>query len=98
MSGIKVGDRVEIVTYRTWDEEYNGFRGVVHDIDTDDIPYHVELDGGEGRRVWAVSVALLDGSASSDREALVTRAKELLAGTEHTGADVVAMATFLAGQ
>ncbi|GAA3018767.1 hypothetical protein [Streptomyces fulvorobeus] len=35
--------------------------------------------------------------AAIDRETFVARAKSLLAGTDHTGADVIAMAAFLAG-
>ncbi|MET9480988.1 hypothetical protein [Streptomyces sp. NPDC006638] len=170
---IKVGDHVEIVTYRTHDDEYNGRRGVVTSIDTDDIPYLVRFDGEDdytaayarevrkvdppravkvgdrlrvtknrvnaasvrvgmlltvtrvdsdggfytddgpstGRNAWIFHPGLLGNGLEfvddpdpvpnvpivSVRADYVTQAKALLSDTPHTGADVVAMAAYLAG-
>jgi cytosine/adenosine deaminase-related metal-dependent hydrolase len=100
MSEVNVGDRVEIVVYRSYDGEFNGRIGVVTDVDDldDGIPFRVRLDDTDDERVWAAEVRLVTPASTADREALVTRARALLAGTDHTGADVVAMAAFLAGE
>ncbi|WP_030962622.1 hypothetical protein [Streptomyces sp. NRRL S-378] len=65
------------------------------DIEDDEVPFRVVDDSGGV--TWAEEVEPADRPRGADREALVTRAKELLAGTEHTAADVIAMAAFLAG-
>ncbi|WP_328967911.1 hypothetical protein [Streptomyces sp. NBC_00239] len=91
MTVIKIGDRVQ--------GPY--VLGVVTDVDPDDshMPYYVQWDGNDyGLWVREGSVRPIAVAAPSDREALVARAKELLADTHHTGADVVAMAAFLAGE
>ncbi|WNI28607.1 hypothetical protein [Streptomyces sp. ITFR-6] len=103
MSDITVGDRVRVVReYENTPGRHAGAVGSVVSIDNRDdrFPYEVRTDGGvNGEGLWVHEVELLDSvsSAAADRESLVTRAKSLLAGTEHTGADVVAMAAFLAG-
>lgn len=98
MSDVKVGDRVRVVHEFAgggW-SGYDGKMGVVLAVDVGDTyPYDVKVDGEECT-VWMHEVERLE-SAPTDRESLVTRAKSLLAGTEHTGADVIAMAAFLAG-
>ncbi|MFJ6237988.1 hypothetical protein ACIQH0_28360 [Streptomyces griseus] len=93
---VKVGDRVEITKYRDYDDECNGWSGVVVQIDTDNIPFLVRTS--EEGDVWAQEVRKLDTPTAIDREALVTRAKELLADTLHTVDDIIAMANFLAGE
>ncbi|MFG2292007.1 hypothetical protein [Streptomyces sp. NPDC048603] len=75
--------------------------GTVDDVDSGDpvMPYHVKWDDDEyGVWVYAEDIEAVPAPSTADRESLVTRAKELLAGTAHTGADVVAMAAFLAGE
>ncbi|MGW1547468.1 hypothetical protein [Streptomyces sp. NPDC002346] len=98
MSDIKVGDRVRVVhEYRYDTGSYDGAAGVVEQIDAgDEYPYLVALEDA-GRSVWMHAVDRIE-EAPSDREALVARAKELLKDTPHTGADVIAMAAFLAGE
>jgi len=102
MSDIKVGDRVRIVrVYRySTDSMHVGDTGTVTEVDTDDhsLPYNVRLDG-ESYALWVHSVELIapEPPATNDRETLVARAVELLKDTPHTGADVIAMAAFLAG-
>lgn len=93
---IEIGDRVEITKYRDYDDDCNGWTGIVVQLDTDSIPYLVRtVEDGD---VWAQEVRKLGVPAATSREALVTRAKELLAGTPHTVADIIAMANFLAGE
>ncbi|MCY0926269.1 hypothetical protein OTB20_08620 [Streptomyces sp. H27-H1] len=74
--------------------------GTVMEYDAHDssLPYYVRWDGDE-YAMWmsADDVEGLSAPQTTSREALATRAKELLAGTAHTGADVVALAAFLAG-
>ncbi|GGY88995.1 hypothetical protein CP967_31375 [Streptomyces nitrosporeus] len=96
MSDVKVGDRVEITQYRRNDDYGNGCTGVVLQIDTDDVPFLVKTDTGE--KMWASEVRKLGATVTVAREALVTRAKELLADTPHTVTDIITMATFLAGE
>ncbi|MFB8071076.1 hypothetical protein [Streptomyces californicus] len=96
MSDVKVGDRVEITKYRDYDDYANGLTGVVRQVDSDDVPFLVATDT-EGE-LWVREVHKLDAPATSDREALVTRAKELLTGTPHTVTDIINMANFLAGE
>jgi hypothetical protein len=98
MSDIKVGDRVRVVRkYQVGESDYDGQHGTVTRLDVGDhYPYYVQCDG-QGFSVWMHEVQPLTPATYGDRESLVTRAKTLLAGTEHTGADVVAMAAFLAG-
>ncbi|MFF6928309.1 hypothetical protein [Streptomyces californicus] len=94
MSDVKVGDRVEITQYRRNDDYGNGRTGVVLQIDTDDVPFLVETD--TRGQMWACEVRKLDAPTAT-REALVTRAKELLADTPHTVIDIINMANFLSG-
>lgn len=97
MADIKVGDRVEITKDRDWTSEDVGRQGVVTDADYgDDLPYKVKLDDGDD--VWFMDVRKVERPAPTSREAAVSRAKELLTGTDHTGADVIRMAEFLAGE
>lgn len=96
MNDIKVGDRVKVTQYRRHDDYGNGRIGVVLQIDTDDVPFLVKTE--DYGQMWASEVCKLDTATGTDREALVTRAKELLAGTPHTVADIIAMASFLAGE
>jgi hypothetical protein len=93
MADIMIGDRVEITRYRRYDDEFVGQTGIVTQVDSDSTPYLV-LTADEGE-IWAEDVRQVAGS---DREALVARALELLKNTPHTGADVIAMAAFLAGE
>ncbi|MYW28211.1 hypothetical protein [Streptomyces sp. SID2119] len=92
---IEIGTRVRF----TRGHSRAGQVGIVDDVDAfdDNSPYRVVDDEGEFLG-WTGDVEPVT-SASSDqhREALVTRAKELLAGTPHTVADIIAMANFLAG-
>ncbi|MER6485686.1 hypothetical protein ABT264_19285 [Streptomyces virginiae] len=93
-SSIQVGDRVRVTDADP--ASYVGRVGTVKSVDArDDAPcYLVSFgDGSHGAddgQWWCVNV-------EPANESLVTRAKELLAGTDHTGADVIAMAAFLAG-
>lgn len=100
MSIIKIGDYVEVTKDRTWTDEDIGKCGHVTAVDAsgeDCLPYELKMD--DGRELWFMDVRTVDPPATSaDREALVTRAKALLAGTDHTGADIVAMAAFLAAE
>ncbi|MCQ6554741.1 hypothetical protein NPS70_16270 [Streptomyces sp. C10-9-1] len=101
MTDIKPGDRVRIVSeYVTEPGRYAGQYGTVCRVDGDDLtfPYGVLLDGEEGCE-WFHSVELVEpGPADLTRADLVVKAKELLAGTPHTAADIIAMARFLAGE
>ncbi|WP_435613258.1 hypothetical protein [Streptomyces sp. bgisy159] len=95
---VKVGDLVEIVKYRSYSSEYEGLTGRVTAIDEDDLPYLVDTnDAGE---VWAVEVRKVSEPAPAcpGREALVSKAKSLLADTPHTAADLLRLAEFLAGE
>ncbi|OSC76476.1 hypothetical protein B5180_01595 [Streptomyces sp. BF-3] len=95
MSDIKIGDRVEVTVYRRNDDWGVGWVGNLEKIDSDDVPYLVRR--ADGDTVWAVEVRKVD-TGRIDREALVSRAKELLAGTPHTVTDIINMANFLAGE
>ncbi|WP_327379393.1 hypothetical protein [Streptomyces sp. NBC_01212] len=95
MTDIKIGDRVEITEYRSYDDECNGWTGVVVQIDNDGIPYLVRTE--EEGDVWAVNVRKLDTAASLSRDDLVARAKAHLTGTPHTADDIIRLAEFLAG-
>jgi hypothetical protein len=92
MADIKIGDRVEITRYRSYDDEFVGKSGIVTQIDSDSTPYLV-LTADEGE-IWAEDVRQVVGT---DRDALVARAKEHLAGTPHTADDIIRLAEFLAG-
>ncbi|WP_327712432.1 hypothetical protein OG912_32425 [Streptomyces sp. NBC_00464] len=98
MSDIKVNDRVRVVReYSTSESDYDGKYGTVTRLDVGDhYPYYVQCDG-QDYSVWMHEVQPLEPATNGDRESLVFHAKSLLAGTEHTGADVIAMAAFLAG-
>lgn len=99
MSNIKVGDRVRVVReYSTGESDYDGKHGTVTRLDVGDhYPYYVQCDG-QGYSVWMHEVQPLEPATHGARESLVTRAKELLKDTAHDGADVIAMAAFLAGE
>ncbi|MGW2515034.1 hypothetical protein ACWC0A_37830 [Streptomyces scopuliridis] len=102
---LRVGDRVEITTYREWGSSgFDGRTGRLLEIDNDSTPYMVQFDGGEDWE-WATEVRRIPdvtttspGPAESQRESFVVRAKQLLDGTTHDGYDVVKMAAFLAGE
>ncbi|MGP3750840.1 hypothetical protein [Streptomyces sp. IBSNAI001] len=100
MTDIKAGDRVRVVReFRYSPGSYAGSVGVLITTDDEDssLPYEVRLDG-ESETAWFHLVELETGTAAaSDLEALVTRAKELLAGTDHTASDIIRLAEFLAG-
>lgn len=89
---LKVGDSVEIVSYRTYDNSYEGLRGRLLQIDDDDRPYLVDTET-EGT-VWAAEVRKVDADAG--RVALVEKAKTLLSDSNPTAADIVRLAEFLA--
>ncbi|WP_405927860.1 hypothetical protein OG554_03435 [Streptomyces griseus] len=100
MSDVKVGDRVRIVAeYRDIPSDLDGKEGVLAKIDQYDTvyPHFVRVDGSEFA-TWVHRAEAASPRAGTDREALVTRAKELLTGTPHTVADIIAMAAFLAGE
>lgn len=93
--GLKVGDRVEIVR-ATWMSD-NGKTGVLDTIDPSDpdLPYRVVDDNGVFI-AWAEEVRKLEEPATpSGFPAYVEQAKTLLAGTDHTGADVIRLAELL---
>ncbi|MEU8840282.1 hypothetical protein AB0D97_14275 [Streptomyces roseus] len=98
MADMKIGARVRIVDSSLWD--YNSSRGRVGVVDRidhedDEQSWRIVDDAGE-LIAWAAAVESAITPTPDSREALVTRAKELLADTAHTGADVIAMAAFLA--
>ncbi len=92
---VGVGDYVEITKYRLGDHRYNGKRGRVTSIDSDDIPYYVELE--DGSAAWAREVRKVDAPVNPTRADLVERARAALAGTNPTAADIIRLAEFLAG-
>ncbi|MEV7250269.1 hypothetical protein [Streptomyces cyaneofuscatus] len=91
---IEIGTRVRF----TRDHSRAGQVGIVDDVDAfdDNSPYRIVDDEGEFLS-WTGDVEPVTSVSSSDREALVTRAKELLAGTPHSVTDIINMANFLAG-
>jgi hypothetical protein len=98
MADIKIGDRVRIVSeYTDRAGRHVGRLGSVRHVDPDDreLRYSVLMDGDE-ESDWFHEVELVSGVAN--REAHVTRAKELLTGTPHTVEDIIRMARFLAGE
>jgi hypothetical protein len=108
MADIRVGDRVRVLQADRADDDsyYTGRTGVIQATDFGDarLPYYVLLDEAE-HACWLYSVELVDkpsehvlsAGATTDRDALVARAKEHLAGTEHTADDIIRLAEFLAG-
>jgi hypothetical protein len=102
MADIKIGDRVRVVRVYPYacDSVYRGYEGIVKGVDPrdTDYPYDVTLDDGDFS-IWVHEVESLapDPVHPSDRDALVARAKEHLAGTEHTADDIIRLAEFLAG-
>jgi hypothetical protein len=103
---LKVGDRVEITTYRTsyYDSEYTGATGVLRQIDTDDLPYLVDTD--DKVTLWAVEVrhivaspTVVDPSSVADprRLAALKEAQEIAAHSD-TSVDVLQTARFLLGE
>jgi hypothetical protein len=96
MADIKIGDRVRVVRELVAGTGvYDGYTGSVTKVDVGDIyPYLVALDD-EKREVWMHDVERV--GSPSDRDALVARAKEHLAGTTHTADDIIRLAEFLAG-
>lgn len=94
MTDIRIGDYVEIT--EDMEGDLIGQRGVVSRLDAYDrsLPYRVEVPGRESA-VWVHAVRkAIDPTPT--REAAVTRAKELLSDTAHSGADVIRLAEFLA--
>ncbi|MFF3312521.1 hypothetical protein [Streptomyces sp. NPDC002952] len=95
-SAVKVGERVEITKYRKYDDAYVGRTGVVTEVDDDDIPYLVHVDGYGG--VWAREVRKVTPTAapvSTSRAALLEEARKA-AGPGATPGDVLNYAKFLA--
>lgn len=88
---IKVGDRVEITKYQDYDRAHVGKVGTVDQIDTDDTPFRVRVDGHGP--VWAMEVRVVTASASS-RSAAFDEARRI-AGPDASAADVLAYAKFL---
>lgn len=95
MSDIKVGDRVRFIEPHRM-AGHEGDVAVVDNLD-DDAPYKVVADDGAFLS-WTSRVVPADPEPVTDRESLVWRAKSLLTGTPHNGADIIAMAAFLAGE
>ena len=91
-TAVKVGDEVEVTKFRSDDRRYEGKRGVVEELDSDDIPFYVRLSDGIG--VWAVSVRKVTSTAPSSRSSLLSEARSE-AGPGATPADVLAYAKFL---
>ncbi|MGW6855851.1 hypothetical protein [Streptomyces xanthophaeus] len=93
MELLSIGTRVR-------ETAYHDRQGSIRAVDTSDplMTYSVKWDG-EDSEMWVYTreIEAVPDGAASDRESFVTRAKALLADTDHTGADVVAMAAFLAG-
>ncbi|MEV7425209.1 hypothetical protein [Streptomyces sp. NPDC091212] len=93
-----VGDRVRIM--RGARSGRIGTLGCIDESD-DGLPYRVDTESGTFI-AWTSAVELISPAKTTPDvtplESCVVRAKELLAGTEHTGADVVAMARLLAGE
>ncbi|MFE7397989.1 hypothetical protein [Streptomyces sp. NPDC057557] len=103
MSDIKVGDRVRVIRefqHTAGNNYYSGRTGTVTEVDTCDpsLPYNVRLDEADGTELWVYSVErIAPEPMPMDRDALVARAKEHLAGTTHTADDIIRLAEFLAG-
>ncbi|MYY03104.1 MULTISPECIES: hypothetical protein [unclassified Streptomyces] len=109
MSAPKVGDRVRITQgYKYAPGYFAGMTGTLVEVDPDDsnLPYRVQGDGEPSwEKVWAHAVEVVTpvdpfagAGAGPSRDTLVIRAKELLAGTDHTAADIIRMAAFLTGE
>jgi hypothetical protein len=93
-AAIKVGDRVEITKYRDDDRAHVGKVGTVTEIDTDDIPYLVHVDGYGA--VWAMEVRKVTPTASpSGGRASVLEEARRIAGPGASAADVLAYAKWL---
>ncbi|KUN16465.1 hypothetical protein AQJ23_45140 [Streptomyces antibioticus] len=91
----RIGDRVEVVKYRSYSSQYEGLRGTLRAIDDDDTPYLVETE--EEGTVWAVSVRKVTTPAPGNPFAAhIEEAKRLLEDTPHYGADVITLARELA--
>ncbi|KDQ65666.1 hypothetical protein [Streptomyces sp. NTK 937] len=100
MNNINVGDRVRIIReYKHRPGPFVGQVGTLTALDPGDdvFPYCVMLDG-DSAATWFHKVEPLNSLSDADRESLVARAKELLADTPHTVADIITMAEFLAGE
>nr|WSW58452.1 hypothetical protein OG513_07585 [Streptomyces sp. NBC_00998] len=111
---VKVGDRVRVVKddRHNFTGKFIGLVGVIGEVDLSSRLRYLVTFGpgrhGDADGTWyCEDVERVDEPAAVDQsspaqvsrlELLVTRAKELLTGTEHTGADVIAMAAFLAGE
>jgi hypothetical protein len=105
-SALKVGDRFRVTKYRL--ESAAVEVGEVVTVQSIcGSSFQTDGRGREGERRWHFGLENIGnglervdavGVAGIGREALVTRAKALLEGTAHTGADVIAMAAFLEGE
>jgi hypothetical protein len=93
-AAIKVGDRVEITKYRDDDRTHVGKRGLVTDIDSDDIPFRVEFGEGGGGAAWAMEVRKVTPVGSPSRSAALDEARRI-AGPGASAADVLAYAKWL---
>ncbi|MEU3986130.1 hypothetical protein AB0F77_39740 [Streptomyces sp. NPDC026672] len=96
---LRVGDRVRIV--RPEQGEHNGKTGILEEIDTEDdlLPYRIADENG-AFLTWAGAVEKVDEPANADdyRALLLVRASRMLEDTEHTAADLIALARFLNGE
>ncbi|WP_405620327.1 hypothetical protein [Streptomyces sp. NBC_00076] len=101
---IKVGDKVQIVRAEACSSHMAGRTGTVGVVDSDDphLPYRVVDERGD-YIAWAREVRKVDEPATlpgrvpvvSMRGDIVTQAKALLEGMEHTAADIIRLAEFL---
>ncbi|MFJ6636626.1 hypothetical protein ACIQMR_35460 [Streptomyces sp. NPDC091376] len=102
MADIKVGDEVRVIrnTYEYEGDENIGRVGKLLKVDTDEQPYLVEFD--DRTDWWCADVEPIvppstEDAEAPDREAFVSRARELLRGTQYDASDLIRMAEFLAG-
>ncbi|MFE7624294.1 hypothetical protein [Streptomyces sp. NPDC057509] len=105
----KLGDTVRITQeYSNAPGPFAGMTGTLVKIDPQDsnLPYMVRGNGGTTwENVWAHAVKVVEtvkpvaeGAVVPSRDALVARAKEHLAGTPHSAADIIRLAEFLMGE
>ncbi|MFD9442106.1 hypothetical protein [Streptomyces sp. NPDC060001] len=92
---VKVGDFVEVTKDREYDTSDVGKRGRVTQIDSDDIPYRVDIGGGES--TWVMEVRKVASTTSGSRAERLDEARRV-AGPGATSADVLAYAKYLDGE
>ncbi|AKZ59208.1 hypothetical protein SAM23877_6163 [Streptomyces ambofaciens ATCC 23877] len=93
---IKVGDLVTIVRAEYSARDEDGRTGIVDEVDDNDdrLPYRIVDEAGDFV-AWAAEVRKVDepeDATPSPFARYVDEAKKLLAGTDHTGTDVIALA------